>query len=54
MFTDPFADRSWPSDNQQHPKSDGSYQTCKFFNGYILSKNAVPQGLYCSLYGQVW
>ena len=25
-----------------------------FFNVYVLSENAVPQGLYCSLYSQTW
>ena len=40
--------------NSQHPASDGTYQTCVFFNAYVLSKNAIPQGLYCSLYNQTW
>jgi len=40
--------------NQAHPTEDGCYQTCTFFNSYVLSKNAVPQGLYCSLYNQTW
>ena len=25
-----------------------------FFNAYVLSKNGVPQGLYCSMYNQTW
>lgn len=25
-----------------------------FFNAYVLSKNSVPQGLYCSMYNQTW
>ena len=25
-----------------------------FFNSYVLSENAVPQGLYCSLYNETW
>ena len=25
-----------------------------FFNAYVLSKNAIPQGLYCSMYNQTW
>lgn len=56
--------------SRQHPARDGSYQTCvrkltcqkpvltpdtqDFFNIYVLSKNAIPQGLYCSLYNQTW
>ncbi|KAL8675557.1 MAG: hypothetical protein Q9168_000069 [Polycauliona sp. 1 TL-2023] len=40
--------------NKRHPAADGSYQTCVFFNAYVLSMNAVPQGLYCSMYTQVW
>lgn len=34
--------------------SDGSYMPCNFFNSYILSKNTVPQGTYCSFYSRVW
>ena len=40
--------------NQQHPNSDGSYQSCIFFDAYVLSENSVPQGLYCSLYNETW
>ncbi|KAI4227046.1 MAG: hypothetical protein L6R36_002727 [Xanthoria steineri] len=40
--------------NKRHPAADGSYQTCVFFNAYVLSMNGVPQGLYCSMYTQVW
>ncbi|KAL9001503.1 MAG: hypothetical protein Q9169_000078 [Polycauliona sp. 2 TL-2023] len=40
--------------NSRHPNADGSYATCSYFNSYVLSQNAVPQGLYCSLYSKVW
>ncbi|KAL8837439.1 MAG: hypothetical protein Q9170_002524 [Blastenia crenularia] len=40
--------------NKRHPAADGSYQTCIFFNAYVLSMNGIPQGLYCSMYTQVW
>ncbi|GAB7353549.1 hypothetical protein MBLNU459_g3984t1 [Dothideomycetes sp. NU459] len=40
--------------NQAHPAADGTFQTCTFFNSYVLSKNAIPQGLYCSLYNETW
>lgn len=40
--------------NKAHPASDGSYKTCAFFNSYVLSKNGVAQGLYCSMYTQTW
>ncbi|MCJ1239184.1 hypothetical protein MMC14_007177 [Varicellaria rhodocarpa] len=40
--------------NGRHPASDGSYQTCAFFNAYVLSEDGVPQGLYCSLYNETW
>ncbi|KAF1995427.1 hypothetical protein P154DRAFT_500294 [Amniculicola lignicola CBS 123094] len=33
---------------------DGSYKPCNFFNSYILSKNGVPQGTYCSFYTRSW
>ncbi|KAL8748419.1 MAG: hypothetical protein Q9184_007315, partial [Pyrenodesmia sp. 2 TL-2023] len=32
--------------NSRHPAADGTYQTCVFFNAYVLSMNGVPQGLY--------
>ncbi|KAL8874653.1 MAG: hypothetical protein Q9174_000058 [Haloplaca sp. 1 TL-2023] len=40
--------------NSRHPSADGSYATCSFFNAYVLSQNAIPQGLYCSLYSKTW
>ena len=40
--------------NSQHTKPDGTYQTCVFFDAYVLSQNGIPQGLYCSLYNQTW
>ena len=40
--------------NSRHPAADGTYQTCIFFNVYVLSENGIPQGLYCSLYTEIW
>ncbi|KAK5999469.1 hypothetical protein QM012_005470 [Aureobasidium pullulans] len=40
--------------NRAHPAKDGSYKSCNFFNSYVLSKNGVAQGLYCSMYTQTW
>ena len=40
--------------NSFHTNPDGTYQTCVFFNAYVLSENGVPQGLYCSLYNETW
>ncbi|KAL9021168.1 MAG: hypothetical protein Q9185_001569 [Variospora sp. 1 TL-2023] len=40
--------------NSRHPNADGTYATCSFFNAYVLSQNAIPQGLYCSLYSKTW
>ncbi|MCJ1233870.1 hypothetical protein MMC14_001828 [Varicellaria rhodocarpa] len=40
--------------NSRHPAANGTYQTCAFFNAYVLSENSVPQGLYCSMYNQTW
>jgi hypothetical protein len=34
--------------------SDGTYKPCNFFNSYILTKNNVPQGTYCSFYTRTW
>lgn len=40
--------------NSRHPAADGTYQTCVFFNAYVLSEDGIPQGLYCSLYNETW
>lgn len=40
--------------NQKHPKADGTYNTCSFFNSYVLSKNGAPTGTYCSMYTKTW
>lgn len=40
--------------DHDHPRADGTYDACNFFNAYVLSKNNVPQGTYCSLYTQSW
>ncbi|KAL8692578.1 MAG: hypothetical protein Q9218_002426 [Villophora microphyllina] len=40
--------------NSRHPAADGTYATCSFFDAYVLSENAAPQGLYCSLYSKSW
>ena len=37
-----------------HPNSDGTYKPCNFFATYILTKNGVPLGTYCSLYTRSW
>lgn len=44
-----------PAYNRQYPPSDGSETSiCRFFNTYILLKNGVNQGQYCSLYTEAW
>ncbi|THV78875.1 hypothetical protein D6D29_07325 [Aureobasidium pullulans] len=41
--------------NIANPPSDGSKpKLCKFFNTYILNKNGVGQGQYCSMYTEQW
>ncbi|KAL9012328.1 MAG: hypothetical protein Q9173_002899 [Seirophora scorigena] len=40
--------------NSRHPSADGSYAVCSFFNAYVLTQNAIPQGLYCTLYSKTW
>ncbi|KAF1980186.1 hypothetical protein BU23DRAFT_3723 [Bimuria novae-zelandiae CBS 107.79] len=34
--------------------SEGNYRACNFFNAYVLLKNDVPQGTYCSFYTREW
>jgi len=40
--------------DRRHPRSDGTYDACNFFNSYVLSRDGVPQGTYCSMYTRVW
>ncbi|GAB7345790.1 hypothetical protein MBLNU457_4054t2 [Dothideomycetes sp. NU457] len=40
--------------NRQHPAQDGSYQTCNFFNTYVLYNNSQSVGQYCSMYNESW
>jgi hypothetical protein len=40
--------------SHKHPRSDGTYDPCNFFNSYVLSKNGDPQGTYCSMYTGTW
>jgi len=40
--------------DKKHPAADGSYDTCAFFNAYVLSKNNVVQGMYCAFYTAPW
>ena len=41
--------------NTAHPPTDGSaVKFCHFFNTYLLLKNGVNQGQYCSMYTQAW
>lgn len=41
--------------NKAHPaKGATTYRACNYFNAYVLLKNGVPQGTYCSLYTKPW
>ncbi|KAL0930602.1 uncharacterized protein CTRU02_214677 [Colletotrichum truncatum] len=40
--------------DRRHPRADGTYDACNFFNSYVLSENGVPQGTYCSMYTKPW
>jgi hypothetical protein len=41
--------------NSRHPPSDGSPpKVCESVNAYLLSKNNVVQGVYCSMYTRTW
>ncbi|KAJ9657908.1 hypothetical protein H2201_008017 [Coniosporium apollinis] len=40
--------------NQRHPPQTGKPQICRFFNTYILNRNGISQGQYCSLYSEPW
>jgi hypothetical protein len=38
----------------EHPPATGKPQLCRYFNTYILLKNGVSEGQYCSMYTQEW
>lgn len=40
--------------NKAHPAADGSFQTCRFFNSWVQSKDGVAYELHCGLYNQTW
>ncbi|KAI4761460.1 hypothetical protein E4T52_06391 [Aureobasidium sp. EXF-3400] len=40
--------------NLRHPPSSEPPKLCQFYNTYVLFKDGVPQGQYCSLYTQAW
>ena len=40
--------------NLNHPSSGCTYTPCTFFDAYVLYKNGVPQGLYCTIYNSTW
>lgn len=40
--------------NRRHPAKNGFFQTCQFFNTYVLYKNNAAVGQYCSLYNETW
>lgn len=40
--------------NRQHPAADGSYQSCNFFNTFVLYNNSQSVGQYCSMYNETW
>jgi hypothetical protein len=41
-------------DREHLVAADGTYKPCNFFTAYILTKNDVPQGTYCSFYTREW
>jgi hypothetical protein len=41
-------------DKEHLVQADGTYKPCNFFTAYILTKNDVPQGTYCSFYTREW
>jgi len=40
--------------DRRHPRPNGAYDACNFFNSYVLSRNNVPQGTYCAMYSAAW
>ncbi|KAF2999739.1 hypothetical protein E8E13_004471 [Curvularia kusanoi] len=46
--------RAQTQNDVERPASDGTYKTCNFFTSYVLTKNDVPLGTYCSFYTRHW
>lgn len=44
--------RAITSQNYKQADDGAAVKKCSFFNAYVLSKNGVPEGLYCSFYSQ--
>ncbi|KAK4624866.1 uncharacterized protein CLAFUR5_05412 [Fulvia fulva] len=40
--------------NREHPGKNGYFQTCQFFNTYVLYNGTTAVGQYCSLYNETW
>ncbi|KAF2165781.1 hypothetical protein M409DRAFT_55649 [Zasmidium cellare ATCC 36951] len=40
--------------NRAHPDKTGYFQTCQFFNTYILYNETRSVGQYCALYNETW
>ncbi|KAL9609217.1 MAG: hypothetical protein Q9167_005994 [Letrouitia subvulpina] len=40
--------------NRNHRNTDGTWQTCVFFNAYVQLLNDREEGQYCSLYSKSW
>ncbi|KAL9042451.1 MAG: hypothetical protein Q9214_003776, partial [Letrouitia sp. 1 TL-2023] len=40
--------------NRLHPNTDGTWQTCVFFNAYVSLVNDKEEGQYCTFYSKVW
>ena len=40
--------------DREHTAADGSWKPCNFFTSYILTRNNVPLGTYCSFYTKTW
>ncbi|KAK4495864.1 hypothetical protein PRZ48_013132 [Zasmidium cellare] len=40
--------------NRAHPDKTGYFQTCQFFNTYILYNETQAVGQYCALYNETW
>jgi hypothetical protein len=38
----------------RHPRADGTFDVCNYFNSYVLNENTIPQGMVCSFYTRTW
>jgi hypothetical protein len=40
--------------NAEHPPATGNPDVCNQVVAYVLSRNNIPEGMYCAMYSEAW